>query len=436
MIFDNADDPQLDVAKFFPVGNRGAILVTTRNPECRVLATVGSTKLDQMALDEAITLPLRSSFVPNLEDKTSQNSAKRIVEMLGCLALAIVHAGATIRQGACTLDDYCTEYFRHRKQLLDYPLVQGGNDYEHTVYSTWEVSIEKMTRLSNKAAKYAIDHLNFFSILHFEGISEKILQKAYENFQEGELSAWKETHIRPIFNQDCSEPWNSQLFREAIRLLASYSLIHIDGTEIHISLHPLVHTWIGDRLPSADQNRCYITSIATLSKSLEMTKKATDISYVVDVQKHIDCCLFLCQSELWVENCFSEDRIAMASKFGWAYRIHGRWEQARDILERTLEYSRKTMSEEHIESQCCMVYLGRTYYDLGETQKAIDLLEKSYDTAKNTLGREHLTTQHFLRLLALHLLSVDRVQETVEMIELELSRKKLSAIETLTWRSS
>lgn len=81
LIFDRADDPQLDVAKFFPVDNRGAILVSTRNPECTVLATVGSTKLDQTALDEAITLLLRSSFVPNLKDETSQNLAKRIFDV-------------------------------------------------------------------------------------------------------------------------------------------------------------------------------------------------------------------------------------------------------------------------------------------------------------------------------------------------------------------
>ena len=97
LIFDNADDPQLDIARFFPTGGRGVVLITTTNPACQIHATMGSSKLEQMVLNEAVTLLLRASSVTSLEDKASQNSAKRIVQTLGCLALAIVHAGASIQ---------------------------------------------------------------------------------------------------------------------------------------------------------------------------------------------------------------------------------------------------------------------------------------------------------------------------------------------------
>lgn len=426
LIFDNADDPKLDIARFFPSGDRGAILITTRNPECRVHATVGSSKLDRMASNDAITLLLRASFVTDPENETARNSAKHIVETLGCLALAIVHAGATIRQGVCTLDDYRTEYSRHRKQLLDCRPVQAGTDYEHTVYSTWEVSIEKISRLSDKVAKYAIDLLNFFSVLHFEGISEKILKKACENWDEVEFSTWAKTYIRPILNQDCSEKWNSQPFREAIRLLSSYSLIHIDGTENQISLHPLVHTWIRDRLPSADRSRYYVMSIATLSNSLSMSFEAMDISYVLKVQKHIDSCLLLCQNELWVEDDWSKDRISMAFTFGWAYDIDNRHEQARDILERTLDYSKKTMNEKYLHTLYSTYYLGTVYFALGEREKGINLLEKAFTTARATLGHEKSCTRVFMRQLAFYRLEDRRLQEAMDLIEeLRIIEKKI-----------
>ena len=138
---------------------------------------------DQMTLDEAITLFLRASFVTDPEDETCRRSAMHIVETLGCLALAIVHAGATRRQGVCTLDSYCTEYYCHRKRLLDRRPVQAATDYEYTVCSTWEVSIEKITCLLNETARYAIELLNFFSVLHFENITEKILEKAGESLR-------------------------------------------------------------------------------------------------------------------------------------------------------------------------------------------------------------------------------------------------------------
>lgn len=417
MIFDNVDDPQLDIARFFPTGNRGAILVTTRNPECRVHATVGSSKLDQMAFDEAIMLLLRASSVTDPEDETSQDSAKHIVEMLGCLALAIVHAGATIRQGACTLDDYCTEYSRHRKQLLNRRPVQAGSDYEHTVYSTWEVSIEKITRLSNKIAKYAMELLNFFSVLHFEGISEQILVRAWRSSQQQELSAWESSYMLPILNQDCSKTWNSQPFREAIGLLSSYSLIHIDGTENHISLHPLVHTWIRDRLPSADQSRCYTMSIITLSNSFNRNLEVGNPSYILQAQKHIDSCLGFCQNGLWIEDDLSKDRISVSANFGFAYELSGRWKQVLDILERTLEYSKKTMNEEQIGSLKCTCYLGTAYFELGERKKGVNLIEKAFTTARTTLGPENSNTRFFMRNLARYLLKVDRIQESIELME-------------------
>ena len=45
LIIDNADDPSIDVSESFPTGNRGSILLTSRNPECKLHATVGSCEL-------------------------------------------------------------------------------------------------------------------------------------------------------------------------------------------------------------------------------------------------------------------------------------------------------------------------------------------------------------------------------------------------------
>lgn len=43
------------------------------------------------------------------------------------------------------------------------------------------MSIEEAKRLPNEAAQYAIELLNFFSVLHFEGILEQILERAWRN---------------------------------------------------------------------------------------------------------------------------------------------------------------------------------------------------------------------------------------------------------------
>jgi hypothetical protein len=104
VIFDNADDLDLDISVYFPLGNRGIILITTRNPDCKVHVTNGSWReIMAMQTDEAISLMLKESG-HNLRDETAWETAKPAVLMLGCLALAISQAGAVIRQGICGIN--------------------------------------------------------------------------------------------------------------------------------------------------------------------------------------------------------------------------------------------------------------------------------------------------------------------------------------------
>ena len=112
------DDPHLDISPYFPVGNRGIVLITTQNPECQIHATVGSYELGAMEPDEAVTLIPKTTEVSDQLDKSIRKSAGRVVTTLGYLALAIVQAGAVIRQGRCTMEEYCTVYYQRRRELL------------------------------------------------------------------------------------------------------------------------------------------------------------------------------------------------------------------------------------------------------------------------------------------------------------------------------
>lgn len=180
LILDNADDPRLDISPYFPVGNRGIILITTRNPDCQIHATVGSYELGAMEADEAVTLILRTIGVRDQSDKSIRESAKPVVATLACLALAIVQAGAAIRQGHCEMEEYCTIYYQRRRELLSQNAVQGGEDYRYTVYTTWEVSLKMIEEMSSEAGRDAVELLQIFSFLHHEGISEEIFYRAWK----------------------------------------------------------------------------------------------------------------------------------------------------------------------------------------------------------------------------------------------------------------
>jgi predicted nucleic acid-binding protein len=80
----------MDVLEFFLASNRGLILVTTRNLNCKIHTIVGSYKFKEMDLKEVVMLFLRATRVEDTTTKIVQKEATIVAKTLGCLALAIV----------------------------------------------------------------------------------------------------------------------------------------------------------------------------------------------------------------------------------------------------------------------------------------------------------------------------------------------------------
>jgi len=81
LFFDNADDVQLNLAKFFPKCRFGNILITTRNPQLRIHADQGAdAKVAGMNPEEAEHLLMQVSHA----EKTDENErlAAIIVKVL------------------------------------------------------------------------------------------------------------------------------------------------------------------------------------------------------------------------------------------------------------------------------------------------------------------------------------------------------------------
>ncbi|KAF8812777.1 hypothetical protein BYT27DRAFT_7086200 [Phlegmacium glaucopus] len=102
MVFDNADDPAPeDVAKFFPSGSRGNILITSRNRSMgRIISFENSIHISEMGEADAISLLLNASC---LDPAGHVEAARKIVAELGCIPLAVNHAGAYIEAGKCDI---------------------------------------------------------------------------------------------------------------------------------------------------------------------------------------------------------------------------------------------------------------------------------------------------------------------------------------------
>lgn len=110
LIIDNADDLTFPVEGLFPDGNRGVILITTRNPTLKTHGTVGPRYYQFADLDEvdSVALSLRAADEPLPWSTFTIEKAKRICKTLGYLPLALMHAGRAILARLCTLENYLT----------------------------------------------------------------------------------------------------------------------------------------------------------------------------------------------------------------------------------------------------------------------------------------------------------------------------------------
>ena len=278
LILDNADDPLLNISKFFPVGIRGTIIITSRNPECRCHATVGSAELHEMESDDAITLLLKCAEL-SVDDDNLRGHAKPIVHSLGNLALAGSQAAASIRQRVCSLENYLDTFMRHRKVLLSREIVQSSSDYDYTVYTTWGISVDAIKNLAKDStssiAAIALEFLTFFGFCHFDDITESIFRTAWNRFNYTEQYQWWASNQLGMIRDRQFSSWDSMRFNEAIGLLSSYSLIRVSGPDSRISLHPLVHSWIRDSLNEKLHLQWWNVTLSTWHSHMTITCHTT-----------------------------------------------------------------------------------------------------------------------------------------------------------------
>src|SRR5882724_5921129 len=154
-----------------------------------------------------------------------------IVQELGHLALAVVQAGAYIFRAGCDLGSYLELYRRRRGKLLEEYRhhKQKIDGYEHTVYTTWQISFERLRTHTAEAAAF----LQHCSYLHHDGISQAIFENATVNitspFDDKERNSLRNAKdLLEVFVT--SGIWDTQKFLNILSEIRSYSLIDMDHT--------------------------------------------------------------------------------------------------------------------------------------------------------------------------------------------------------------
>ncbi|KAK7012647.1 FabD/lysophospholipase-like protein [Favolaschia claudopus] len=275
LLFDNANDTKVDIAKFFPNCSFGNILITTRNQEVCTLGT--GIKIGDMDIEDAKQLLLNcAGDKAGVKDK--EELATAIVKELHCFTLAVKHAGSYIHTRS-TLNSYLPLFRTSHDRLLREKQIQGQSHYDLSVYTTWDLSYSKLSL----AAK---TFLQICSQLHYEGITEEIFQRA--SIGQEELKDSKVQHqvtglLCLLGKQDKS--WDTLIFNNVMQELQSYSLITHDQQDDSYRIHPLVQLWSNASINELEILQQSVLAIVGLSIPLGI--EAEDYIYRHKLLHHI-----------------------------------------------------------------------------------------------------------------------------------------------------
>jgi hypothetical protein len=417
LIIDGADDPTVNVSKYFPSGNHGNILISSRNQECRRHAPHAYYEVDKMLSDEATCLLLEAALIKQPFRHTQWVQAALIVQELGYLALAIDQAGSLIANG-CPLGNYLTKYRRNRKRLLSERPQQGTTNYEWTVYTTWEASYQAVRRRNTVAAAI----LEHFSFLHYDRIPKDIFRRASDLIHDpGNTSDQRdngvgagEDHnvanvalldpILDVLQRDDSKnaEWDDYGFEEAIRMLCSYSLVKTDHDEESVYfLHPLVHSWARERLSDEKQLAIKKSTALLLSYSISQAfmheaPSASTFRFQQSILPHVGSCRKVLDD-------FSTFIPGQGPNYAFAM-LYSMFSMRKDVEELLVDPTTTRMQvhgPKHPATSGSMESLTSAHLEQGLLKQGGELLEQVAGVNKEVLGLAHEDTLLSTKPLAL-----------------------------------
>ncbi|KIM32300.1 hypothetical protein M408DRAFT_20617 [Serendipita vermifera MAFF 305830] len=267
IVYDNVDDPSIDISQYFPNCSFGSIIITTCNPNLGNLAPQAHIQLDVMTEEEAVEVLLQSAIGGN-PTKDDEAEALLIARDLGYLPVALVQAGYFIKVHRC-MHDYRRRLARQSAKMLDRPAQHQRDKHCHAVYQTLNLTWSKISTQTQSFLSLLgfINYTGFPLVLVYRAAARGFCFERFHFCDHIPLFEEAVHLLRDTFREN--EDWEEQdvddidlelkqHVDDLVAELESYSLVSRIKifTVMTLRLHPLVHKWIYDRL-SKDAQKLY-----------------------------------------------------------------------------------------------------------------------------------------------------------------------------------
>ncbi|CAE6446543.1 unnamed protein product [Rhizoctonia solani] len=465
LVFDNADTASTNIRQYIPGGQRGSILITTRLPDLARLAKGPDSvcRLSSMSNADGLALFLKTA---HWEDhnlpKSEMNAAEALLKDFGCLALAIVHAGAYIAHApGMTFTRYRNLFLSQRKRMLeqynDLPASAKLDDYGKTVYTTWRMCYDQL-RPESRSMLWLMAYLHYTDV--FEDIFKRAAQNMGSHFDPlplNDVESQARNHVKEFLLTflDSDQRWDTVKFTNVMADLRLYSLIEFDRMNLAYSMHVLVQDWA--RTVTAQEPvlaaECSSTLIslsvdwATDTESLAFKRRLglhvmslldhspkIGVNHTYRFRKVCRCIGQWCleeKLELQVLEAFksefgenSEQTLRSMGALARIYSQLGRWNEAEQIEVQVLGVSKQVLGEGHPETLIRVVNLAVTYSHLGRWEEAEKMHTMVLNTRKQLLGETHPDTLSSMAHLAMTYTNMGRLNEAEQLRAQVLEARK------------
>jgi tetratricopeptide (TPR) repeat protein len=425
LVLDNADEPTLDITPFFPKSKGVTVIITSRNRNLGGLSTTYHLELGEMRKDEALSTLLRAARRNIPLPAEELKSAQALVNELGSLAVALVHAGAycyemsSTQHGVLqpyTFTQYLSLFHSHRAGLMRNPAPASLDRYQKGVYTTLDISYAALPQVAR-------EFLHFISFFHHTDIplaaiaanADQGFQDILSYFPRPESYSKVISDLKQLLCMD--DKWNELKVHEIIRTLRSFSLVSTTSIDdnLFLQLHPLTQAWSKDMVDSGSPNYnamvvCALTSASNRDNIHLYRYILPHITGMLDRHEvhhlHINDLmaagrLFNEQGQFLIASRFIEAALELVAEYtetqrldiiadlAVAYDGEGRWGEAEELKLGVLEGRRRSLGDNNLYTIKAAAHLAATYQLQGRWKEAEKLGEAVLEWRARSLGNEH-----------------------------------------------
>jgi tetratricopeptide (TPR) repeat protein len=420
LVFDNAASPA-DVTPWLP-GGGGHVLITTRERGWTEVAA--PVEVDVLARPESVAI---------LQARVSglgEADAGQLAAELGDLPLGIAQAAGFMAETGMPAGQYLSLLRTRAREMLD---LGASGCYPRSLATTTQVIAERLASEDPAAADLA----RLCAFLAPEPIPDDLFT-GVAGILPGGLAA------------RAADPL---AWRQTLGRLARQSLARID--QRGLQMHRLTQAILRDLLTPAQAaaTRQHIEAIlvagspgdggdpATWPRWARLMPHVLAAAETPVVRRLVcDACRYLLargdartgheltssRYRQWRDLLGDdhEDMLAIAYYLAWALRLMGRYAEARDLDQDTLDHRRRVLGEDHPDTLDSASVLAVDLRHLGDVQAARDLDQDTLARKLRVLGEDHPATLASATNLAIDLRRLGDVQAARDRHQDTLARKR------------